>query len=492
MPICQIISVLKLSSEAMPANILNLPSYAVISLDENEHDYHIDAEVKQPPSACPQCQSNGLVGFGRREQMIKDLPMHGKRVGIYVNTRRMQCRACNKTFSEVLPEVDERRSMTTRLLDWTGKQCIKRTFASIAEEIGITEGTIRLIFKDYVAVVEKTLRFETPKWMGIDEIHLIKPRGVITNIQDNTVVELLPNRNKETIIKYLYGLDGKEQIQYVTMDMWAPYRDACKLILPQAQIIIDKFHVVKMANEAMEKARKGMRETLTLKQKRGLMHDRWVLLKREHDLNDEDRLLLSGWIKNYEKLGVAYRLKEDFFKIYDAKSPDEAQSNYIEWKRRITPEMAPYFSDLTRAWDNWTPFILGYFDHPVTNAYTESLNNLIRVMNRLGRGYSFEALRAKILFAEGAHKHKNARPKFDRKEKEQRQVRQPRSLSQNLDGDSIGYAMFSANDSDETICNDLPPSFYRKGASSTQIAEPKKNYGADISTLIELIEKGII
>jgi transposase len=61
------------------------------------------------------------------------------------------------------------------------------------------------------------------------------------------------------------------------------------------------------------------------------------------------------------------------------------------------------------------PFILNYFEHPVTNAYTESLNSLIRVMNRLGRGYSFEALRAKILFTEGAHKHKLSRPKFERR-----------------------------------------------------------------------------
>lgn len=52
---------------------------------------------------------------------------------------------------------------------------------------------------------------------------------------------------------------------------------------------------------------------------------------------------------------------------------------------------------------NWRPFILNYFEYPVTNAYTQSLNNLIRVMNRLGRGYSFEGWRAKILFTEGAH-----------------------------------------------------------------------------------------
>jgi transposase len=86
---------------------------------------------------------------------------------------------------------------------------------------------------------------ETPQWMGIDEIHLIiKPRGVIANIQNNTIVELLPNRNKDTIIKYLSKLEGRETIQYVAMDMWAPYRGACQIALPDARIIIDKFHPV--------------------------------------------------------------------------------------------------------------------------------------------------------------------------------------------------------------------------------------------------------
>lgn len=471
----------------MPANILNLPSYAVIALDQNEHDYHIKAEIKQSPTNCPLCQSDNLVGFGRREQLIRDLPMHGRRVGIYLNTRRMQCRGCSKTFSEPLPEVDERRAMTKRLVDWIGKQSVKRTFASISDEVGVTEGTIRNIFSDYVNDLEKTIRFETPKWMGIDEIYLIKPRGVITNIQNNTIVELLPNRNKDTVIRYLYNLEGKERIQYVAMDMWAPYRDACKAVIPDAQIVIDKFHVVKMANEAMEKVRKGLRDRLTIKEKRGLMHDRFVLLKRERDVTDKESLLLSGWVKNYDELGLAYRLKEDFFKIYDAQSPDEAQALYIDWKRRITPELEPAFHDLVRAWDNWTPWILGYFDHPITNAYTESLNSLIRVMNRLGRGYSFEALRAKILFSEGAHKHKNAKPKFERKE--QTKVRIPKEeismgrMMMGVPDDFVGFAMVGSRDIGRAAREP-------KQAPSTQPEQNEKNYGADISTLIRLIEKG--
>lgn len=445
----------------MAANILNLPAYQVTGLQENEHDYHIDAVTVREPVACPHCRHNKLDGFGRREQMVKDLPMHGKRVGIYIDTRRYRCKSCGRTFYETLPEINQKRLMTNRLVAWIGKQAVKRTFASIAEEVGVVEGTIRLIFKDYVADLEKTVRFETPKWMGIDEIHLIKPRGVISNIQNNTIVELLPNRNKETVVRYLYNLAGKDGIQYVAMDMWAPYRDACQAVIPQAKVVIDKFHVVRMANDALERVRKSLRESLTPKQRRGLMHDRFVLLKRERDLTDQEQLLLSGWTRNYDELGEAYKLKEDFFKIYDAQSPDEAQALFIDWKRSMSPQVADAFHDLARAWDNWTPFILNYFDHPVTNAYTESLNSLIRVMNRLGRGYSFEALRAKILFAEGAHKV--VKPKFERRA-----------------ANSRDYAMVG-------MMGRMTPD-HGWGIST----EPAKNYGADISTLVRLIEDGAL
>ena len=113
---------------------------------------------------------------------------------------------------EILPAVNSKREMTERLVQWIGKCSLKRTFTSLAEETGLNEKTIRNIFRDHVNELEATLRFETPKWMGIDEIHLIKPRGVITNIKNNTVVELLANRNQETIAKYLTGSPSRANL----------------------------------------------------------------------------------------------------------------------------------------------------------------------------------------------------------------------------------------------------------------------------------------
>ena len=83
-----------------------------------------------------------------------------------------------------------------------------RTFASLSEEVGVSEGTVRSIFRDYINQLEKTVRFEIPEWMGIDEIHLIKPRCVVSNIQNNTIVDILKDRNKATVTRYLSQLDG--------------------------------------------------------------------------------------------------------------------------------------------------------------------------------------------------------------------------------------------------------------------------------------------
>jgi transposase len=454
-----------------PINILNLPSYTVTRVHETEHDYSVYATVNVLPT-CPACGSDRLHGFGRREQMVRDLPSHGKRVAIYVDTRRFKCLACSQdrvaTFSEPLPDVDPKRAMTVRLVAWIGRQTVRRTFASIAEEVGCVEGTVRLIFSDYVNEQEARFRFETPTWMGIDEIHLIKPRCVISNIRSNTIVNMLPNRDKATVVNYLSHLEGKREVQTVAMDMWAPYRDAVQAVMPQALVVVDKFHVVRMANAAVETVRKSLRESLTPKQRRGLMHDRFVLLKRERDLDDRGRLLLDGWTKNYPELGDAYRLKEQFYGVYEGLgTPEDAQRRYEAWEKSVTPAVHDAYADLIRAFRNWQPEILAYFDHPVTNAYTESLNNLIRVMNRLGRGYSFEALRAKILFSEGAHKKQVARPKFER-----------RPAVDHLAGGDIRGLVGTGT-------------FYQ-GPVGYQHEEPEaeKNFGADISTLTSLIERG--
>jgi len=217
------------------------------------------------------------------------------------------------------------------------------------------------------------------------------------------------------VTNYLRGMPNKNRIEIVCIDMWQPYRDAVKAILPEAKIVIDKFHIVRYASDALDATRKELRKTLTDKQRKGLIHDRFALLKRPDKLNAHEYLVLNHWL-GYPIMKLAYELKESFYDLFDnSPSRQAAEQEYGAWLKRIAPDIKPYFEPLTRAVENWHEGIFAYFDlllNPVTNAYTECLNNLIKLINKNGRGYKFDVLRAKILFSDGVRKVST--PKFNR------------------------------------------------------------------------------
>ncbi|MGG0939211.1 ISL3 family transposase [Brevibacillus centrosporus] len=440
-------------------NILNLPTFNVTNQETNENgDYVIWVESVSPPSRCPDCGFDSLYKHGTKKQLFMDLPMHGKRVGIAINRQRYKCRNCPSSFFEKLPDIDDKRMMTRRLVQWIEERSLKLTFTSIADEIGVDEKTVRNIFRDYVNRLEEQFQRETPKWLGMDEVHLLrKYRGVVTNVERRTVIEILKNRNQDTMTKYLFSLPNRERIKYVAMDMWMPYKNAVQTALPHAKIVIDKFHVVKEANDAMEKIRKANRNGVSAKQRKQLMHDRFVLLRRRHDLRPQDIIKFELWTKNFEMIGTGYDLKEEFYEIYDTDNKIEAYNRYVAWKEKIPDTLRPYFEPVISKFDNWTEEILNYFDYRITNAYTESLNRLIKTMHHIGRGYSFEALRAKILFTEGMQKTK---------------VRGSSKRSQMRSG--LGHAMTIM----ERACG---PVYYSMW---------EECYGTDISTLIKALEEG--
>mgnify|MGYP001403122473 CR=1 FL=1 len=233
-------------------------------------------------------------------------------------------------------------------------------------------------------------------------------RLVLTNIGERTIIDLVASRKKQSVISALYRFKSPKQIKYVTMDMWRPYKDAVNTVLPHAIIVIDKFHVLKMANDAMEKARKDLRSQMTSGEVKLLKKDRFLMLRRRRDLDaSSEEFLLSGWTGNYPLLHDLYHEKERFYAIWEGNlSRKNAETAYDNWKSSLPGNISPYFSDLIRAVDNWHTEIFNYFDCRVTNAFTECVNNHIKAIARQGRGYNFEVLRARTLFTHAKHKLK--------------------------------------------------------------------------------------
>lgn len=434
------------------------PGQGQVAIDGGH--YHIKAESLTEPVGCPQCGSQNIRRHSVYERMVRDLPIHAKQVGLYLTRQRWRCQDCGKTFFAENPDLDPKRDMTARLCLWIKEQSIRRPFAHVAEETGMAESAIRQIFADYCNELESKVRIEAPEYLGIDEIHLIrKPRCVIGNIRERTIVDILPTRNKDAVIHYLANLEGRQRIRYAAINMWAPYRDALQSVTPKAVIAVDKFHVLRLASNALEAVRKRHREIIPPKMKRRLVKDRFVLLSRPERLSDQQQLTLSGWLENFPMLKAGYEAKEGFYRLYDCETRADAERYYAAWKKGLDESIAWAYADVVRAVDNWGPWIFTYFDHRITNAFSESINNLIRLLSRLGRGYSFEALRAKILYTDHIHKTKQPRLR-----------REPEAFKH--------YTAFLATDT----FSRMPPATF----DDDRVID----YGVDISLLAELLEFG--
>lgn len=392
---------------AITNNPLVLRGYDCVDTQEAEDEIAVRLRLA-PPTVCEKCHVSGrLVKNGARDIAFADLPVHDKPVTVWVDRQRFQCKACGCTFRQELPEISDQYRMTSRLERHIRKEVFNTTNRALANRFGLSEKTIRNIFDDELKERNKAYAPKTPRYIGIDELFLGgKYRCIITNLEERSLVDMLETRNKPAVMAYLQKLPDADKIEIASMDMWGPYRQAFHEVLPDVVIVVDKFHVTRMANDALEKVRKALRDELTKKEIKTLKGDRKVLLKREADLSPQEILLMSGWVNNYEPLKTAYELKENFFKIWDdSESAVEAEERLTAWRASIPEAQEEYWSDLVKASKNWQTEILAYFrcGKFITNATTESMNRRIRDLNREGRGYSFEALRGKMLFG---HPHK--------------------------------------------------------------------------------------
>ena len=386
-------------------NPLSLSDWIVLKHEHADGASRFVAEYTRLPVSCRRCGvlNPSLYRHEIKEQLFMDTPMHGKRVGILFLRKRFKCRDCGKTFFELPPDLDEEHLMTRRLVEYIERQSLRKPFVHVADEIGIDEKTVRNIFRAHIARLDKDAKVVTPEWLGIDELMLDgRHRAIFTDVKNRRMIGLEASRNKPVVVAFLRSLDRKK-VELVTIDMWTAYREAARANLPNAEIVVDKFHVIRYANDAVEIVSRALKAEQSDSRRKGLKRDRYVLLRRPKDLDDREQLMLELWLQAYPTLKQAYDLKEAFYKVYEAKDRQTALQAYDTWQATIPADLASAFGDLTSAATNWRQEIFAYFDHPVTNAYTEALNGMIKVTNRLGRGYSYEVIRAKMLYEGGLH-----------------------------------------------------------------------------------------
>lgn len=400
--------------------MLNLPEFNVIKQEQNEHFYRFTVEKKDLPFMCTSCgwikseydeDTAEFKPHQVKERTVSDISMHGKAVRLVIRHRRYKCPACGGTFYEWLDSIERNGKVTKRLVEHIKKLTLKRPFTNISDEYGISHTSVRRYFLDYVEEQERHRHLVAPKVLGIDEVHLNKTmRGVFTDNENRIMLEITENNLKRTIKQTIQSMEGYKNIEVATVDMNAGYKYAVNELIPEAYVVIDKFHVVKYAQEALNAIRVKIKNELPKDKRRLLTRDRWVLLRNKEDLRWADIEKRNEWFKLFPFLKQAYWLKEGIRDVYNlSNDKQEALERFAKWESEIPTELKE-FKAIKKTFNNNKQEIFNYFDRPYTNAYTESVNNIIKSVEKAGKGYTFDVLRAKVLYGTHATLKK---PKYD-------------------------------------------------------------------------------
>ncbi|MDY7576538.1 ISL3 family transposase [Actimicrobium sp. CCI2.3] len=388
-------------------DLLGLPGVKPVDLRPGQILTVVVELIEEQLPICPDC-AQPLHRHGRRSSIFADTPMQMQPVRLEIMRPRYRCETCGKTVTPQLSFLDEKRRATKRLVDAIRDRCLGMTFHALALQTGLAVNTIKNIAHDLIAELERTVRYETPVIMGIDEVSLAgEYRCVVTNLATNNVFQILEFRTQEHLKPFFKNLPDRERVEWVCTDMWRPFKRSFSEYLPNARLVIDKFHVVKMASDALEDERKKYQATLTKDERLQVKKSiRWLTLKRPGNLSPAEKKALLVVRETIPALGLAYDVKEAFFRIYDEPDKESAMRAFEAWETALPDDDLPKFTSLAKTVHNHYDDIFAYWDSPgrITNAYTECLNGLIKLANRTGRGYSYEIIRAKTLYAKHARK----------------------------------------------------------------------------------------
>lgn len=270
----------------------------------------------------------------------------------------------------------------------------------VSRLLGISWETVGSIVRRIVAERLEADRFDGLQRIGIDEFSYRKRHRYITVIVDHDrgcVVWAAKGRGADTLSTFFkeLGPERLAELELVTVDMAAGYLKAIREKAPNAQVVIDRFHVQQLASKAVDMVRREQwRELQGTPEGKAIKRSRFPLLKNPWNLTRREKQKLSEVQRNNKCLYRAYLLKETLAAALDYRQPARAETameNWLSWASRS--KLKP-FVKLARTIRKHKEGILAYIDERYTNGIVEGFNNRLRAIAR--RAFGFHSPKALI------------------------------------------------------------------------------------------------
>lgn len=292
--------------------------------------------------------------------------------------------------------------LTQRLVRWIGESGVKRSFVSIASEVGLNEKTVRAVFGEYTRGLSNRVQINAgPSMALLGQIIMGSKRYVIVNTGSRMITELVEEPTLSGLTKTLGALGKPETVERLGIGFDALALDAIRNTLPHAHTFIDPLFVQEMLHEGVRAARDLVRAALRPPELRCMRGDLRILLANELDLNADCRSRLHDWLARYPLLGEAHMLKERVMSLYGAAGAATRQEGGEGISTAIgalSPPCKALFHPFVENWTSWREQILNAFEND-KRAYLLGITTgaeMAGLLERYGREYCFAALRAKL------------------------------------------------------------------------------------------------
>jgi transposase len=241
-------------------------------------------------------------------------------------------------------------------------------------------------------------------YIGIDEKSFLKGQSYVSIMYDldsSRVLDLIKDRTEisaKTLLKILPE-ENRLKIKAVAVDMWKPFLAAISDVLPSADIVHDKYHVVSYLNKAVDDVRRGENKALQHGGVDSLKGTRFTWLRNQNNWTEKDKKTFKSLQADGLKVGRAWSMKEVFIGIWNYSYEKVARTFFAKGYYWATHSRLKPIIKVAKMIKNPLDHILTYLHHPITNAKAERINSKIQAIKSAARGFrNFNNYRMAILF----------------------------------------------------------------------------------------------
>jgi transposase len=362
----------------------------------------VAAEKVAEVEVCPRCATASTSVYDHRTVAVRDTPLRDVAVRLLVRKRRFACRPCGRPFTEPVPGIRKGYRTTERYqrsVLWACENFSDLT--RVRRAYRCSSGYLYRALYTQLELQRRKRQYPWPAVVGLDE-HFFRrgPAGfrqfvsMVVDYKNRRLFELVEGRTVGEMETALGHIEGRENVRQVVLDMCDPYRTFAQRFFPNAELVADKFHVLRLLSPHINRRRRmieGDRRSAALRR---------LLLCSRFRIAYADRLALDQWLLKHPELRALYEAKEALHSLYRTRGYDRASEALTALTDRLAASSLAELQTLRRTLLRWRREILAYFATGLTNGRTEGFNNKAKVVKRRAYGYrSFRNYRLRLLNA---------------------------------------------------------------------------------------------